>query len=190
MRKESLLKIKGVGKKYAAVIASWQKEAHFSTDVDLVSSMIIEDAKRILELMEAIATIENELEPLGEQSDLARTIGSIPGFGLISSAELAGEIDDLSRFPQDMSLALYLGMAPLDNSSGKKEGCKVAKSVNTRTKAAMMVAVAHHSWQVEESKRYDEKKRLEGKKHNQAIRSFKETSGESYLVTHKRKPLL
>jgi ERCC4-type nuclease len=67
MRKESLLKIKGVGKKYAAVIASWQKEAHFSTDVDLVSSMIIEDAKRILALMEAIATIEQELEPLCEQ---------------------------------------------------------------------------------------------------------------------------
>ena len=120
MRKESLLKIKGVGKKYAAVIASWQKEAHFSADVDLVSSMIIEDAKRILDLMEAIATIEQELEPLGEQSDLAVTIGSIPGFGLISSAELAGEIGDPSRFPQDMSLALYLGMAPLDNSSGKK----------------------------------------------------------------------
>ncbi|WP_367354533.1 IS110 family transposase [Atribacter sp.] len=172
MRKESLLKIKGVGKKYAAVIASWQKEAHFSTDVDLVSSMIIEDAKRILELMEAIATIEQELEPLGEQSDLAVTIGSIPGFGLISSAELAGEIDNLSRFPSEKSLALYLGMAPLDNSSGKKEGCKIAKSVNTRAKAAMMVAVAHHSWQVEESKRYYEKKRAEGKKHNQAIRSL------------------
>ncbi|NLJ38128.1 MAG: IS110 family transposase, partial [Candidatus Atribacteria bacterium] len=48
MRKESLLKIKGVGKKYAAVIASWQKEAHFSPDVDVVSSMIIEDVRRIL----------------------------------------------------------------------------------------------------------------------------------------------
>jgi len=35
MRKESLLKIKGVGEKYAAVIASWQKDAHFSADVDL-----------------------------------------------------------------------------------------------------------------------------------------------------------
>ena len=30
MRKESLLKIKGVGKKYAAVIASWQKELSYS----------------------------------------------------------------------------------------------------------------------------------------------------------------
>ena len=46
------------------------------------------------------------------------------------------------------------------------------------------------SWQVEESKRYYEKKRVEGKKHNQAIRSFKEASGEGVLVIHKRKPLL
>ncbi|NLJ48674.1 MAG: hypothetical protein GX428_03680 [Candidatus Atribacteria bacterium] len=53
-------------------------------------------------------------------------------------------------------------MAPLDHSSGKKEGFTVAKSGNTRAKAAMMVAVAHHSWQVE-SKRYDEKKESKGK---------------------------
>jgi len=45
-------------------------------------------------------------------------------------------------------------------------------NVNTRTKAAMMVAVAHHSWKVEESQRYYDKKKAEGKKHNQAIRSL------------------
>ena len=116
MRKESILKIKGVGKKYVEVIASWQKEAHFSAGVDLVSSMIIDDTKRILALLEVIATIKKELEPLCEQSNLAVTIVSISGFGLISSAEVSREIGDLNSFTQDMNLALYLGMAPLDNS--------------------------------------------------------------------------
>ena len=36
----------------------------------------------------------------------------------------------------------------------------------------MMVAVDHHRRNVEESKRYYQKKRAEGKKHNQAIRAL------------------
>jgi len=172
MRPESLLKIKGVGKKYAAVISSWQKSAHFAADVDLTSAMIIEDAKRILDLMTSIAALAKELASLCEASDLARMIGSIPGFGIISSAEVAGEIGEMSRFPSEKSLALYLGMAPLDHSSGEKTRSRTAWQVNTRTKAAMMVAVAHHAWRVAESRRYYDKKRAEGKKDNQAIRSL------------------
>ena len=87
--------------------------------------MIIADARRIFERMEAIATIEQALEPFCEQSDLVVIIGSIPGFGLISSAEGPRELDDLSRFLQDMSLALYLGMVPLDNVQGKKKAVKL-----------------------------------------------------------------
>ena len=43
---------------------------------------------------------------------------------------------------------------------------------NTRAKATMMIAVDHHRKQVPESQRYYEKKRAEGKKHNQAIRAL------------------
>ena len=57
------------------------------------------------------------------------------------------------------SLALYLGMATLDNSSGKYRGSKAPKHVNTRAKAAMMVAVDHHRKRVPQSQRYYEKKR-------------------------------
>ena len=49
---------------------------------------------------------------------------------------------------------------------------RTAWQVNTRNKAAMMVAVAHHAWKVAESHRYYEKKQAEGKKHNQALRSL------------------
>jgi len=154
------------------VISAWQKSAHFAADVDRVSAMIGEDARRILDLMASIAAMAKELASLCQTSDLARIIGSIPGFGTISTAELAGEIGDMRRFPSEQSLALDLGMAPLDHSSGQKERAKTALQVNTRTKAAMMVAVAHHAWKVAESQRYYVKKRAEGKKHNQAIRSL------------------
>jgi hypothetical protein len=44
--------------------------------------------------------------------------------------------------------------------------------VNTRAKAAMMTALDRHRKYVLESQIYYEKKRSEGKKHNQAIRSL------------------
>ncbi len=78
----------------------------------------------------------------------------------------------IERFRSEGSLALYLGMASLDNSSGKVRGSKPPKHVNTRAKAAMMAAVDHHRKRAEQSERYYEKKRAEGKRHNQAIRAL------------------
>ncbi len=49
---------------------------------------------------------------------------TIPGYGLVCTAELAGEIGTIARFKSEASLALYLGMATLDNSSGKYRGSK------------------------------------------------------------------
>ncbi|HYN38645.1 MAG TPA: transposase, partial [Rhodospirillales bacterium] len=93
-------------------------------------------------------------------------------FGQVCSAELAGEIGTIERFRSEASLALYLGMAALDNSSGKYRGSKPPKHVNVRAKAALMGALDHHRKQVPPSQRYDEKKRAEGKKHNQAVRAL------------------
>lgn len=63
-------------------------------------------------------------------------------------------------------------MSPLDNSSGKQKGTKTPKHVNTRGKAIMMIAVDLHRKCVTESQNYYDKKRAEGKKHNQAIRAL------------------
>ena len=88
------------------------------------------------------------------------------------TSELAGEIGTIERFTNEGSLSLYLGMSTLDNSSGKYQGTKTPKQVNTRAKAAMMIGLDRHRKIVPESQRYYEKKRSEGKKHNQAIRAL------------------
>lgn len=67
---------------------------------------------------------------------------------------------------------MYLGMATLDNSSGKRQGSKPPKQVNGRAKAAMRTAVDRHRKSVPKSQQYYEKKRQEGKSHNQAIRAL------------------
>jgi len=65
-----------------------------------------------------------------------------------------------------------VGMSPLSKDSGQHHGSKSPRQVNQRAKAAMMTAVARHITCVPESKAYYDKKRAEGKKHNQAVRAL------------------
>jgi transposase len=172
LRKSTLLKIPAVGRKYASLIQDWQKRAHFSDEAEWVSEMIQEDAHRCLELEEKIRTLQAKIKEVAKISTIAKILLSIPGFGAVCTSELAGEIGTVERFSKEGSLALYLGMATLDNSSGNYQGTKQPKHVNTRAKAAMMVALDRHRKYVPESQKYYQKKRKEGKKHNQAIRAL------------------
>ncbi|MCZ6624107.1 MAG: transposase, partial [Deltaproteobacteria bacterium] len=172
LRRSSVLKIPAVGVKYAGVIRDWQKRADFSAEVEWVGEMIQEDAHRVLELEEKIKTLEAKIKEVAKGSKIAKVLLSIPGFGSVCASELAGEIGTVERFGKEGSLALYLGMATLDNSSGKHQGSKRPRQVNTRAKAAMMTALDRHRKYVPESQRYYEKKRAEGKRHNQAIRAL------------------
>lgn len=172
LRLASLLAIPGVGRSYAARIQAWQPLAQFAPDVEWVGEMILQDARRILALGKDIQAMDQKIAAIAAHSELAQSVGSIPGFGKTSMAELAGEIGTLDRFATESGLALYVGMATLDNSSGKKHSAKTTRHVNTRAKAAMMVAVARHIACVPASCAYYDKKRAEGKKHNQAVRAL------------------
>jgi len=168
----TLLDIRGVGVRFVDRISQWQSEAEFSDDSDLVSPMILEDARRIVELNGIIKNLDAQIATVAAQSTIASLLISMPGFGPTCSAELAGEIGTIDRFNSESSLALYLGMAPLDNASGSYRGTKTPKQVNRRARGTMMAAVDQHRRYVELSNTYYSRKRLEGKKHNQAIRAL------------------
>jgi transposase len=133
--------------------------------------MIVADARQMLALRAQILALEVQIETLIEGSAMARRIRTIPGFGLISAAELAGEIGSIERFAKPDSLAMYLGSAPLDNSSGKRSSSKVPRQINFRARDALMIATVHHIAAVPASKAYFEKKRAAGKTHQQAVRA-------------------
>jgi transposase len=172
VRETTIRKIPGIGAKYASVILDWQKQAQFGHDVEWVGEMIQEDAHRILDLHAKIQRLEDCMAEVATGSEIAQALATVPGFGDICTVELAGEIGTIDRFAGESSLALYLGMSNLDNSSGKQKGSKLPKQVNVRAKAAMMIAVDRHRKQVPQSQKYYEKKRAEGKKHNQAVRAL------------------
>ena len=172
IRRASLLKLPAIGPHFADAIEAWQSCAFFSHDASLVGDMIQQDAARILELRRQIKALEDQMTAFAERSRIACLLATIPGYGSICAAELAGEIGTIERFRNEASLALYLGMATLDHSSGKYRGSKPPKHVNARAKAAMMTAIDHHRKWVPQSQRYYDKKRAEGKRHNQAIRAL------------------
>ncbi|OQK17554.1 transposase [Methyloprofundus sedimenti] len=172
LQTKSLLAIQGVGRKYLNLILDWQKQAEFSNEIEEVGPMIQEDARRLLALMASIKTMDAKIDSQIQKSAYAQHIDSIPGFGLVCSAELAGEIGTLDRFPKQSSFSIYIGMAPLDNQSGGYQGTKSPKHVNTRARKAMMTAVCRHMAYVPESRAYYDKKRSEGKTHNKAVRAL------------------
>jgi len=171
LHKSSLLKLAGVGRAYAARIQAWQGEAIFSDEAQWVGPMIVSDARRVLALKAEIKVLEADIGTYNAQCTMAQRIDTVPGFGRICSAELAGEIGCLERFESEASLAMYVGMAALDHSSGKRIGARSPRQVNTRAKTALMTAAMRHLEQVPQSRAHYEKKRREGKTHNQAVRA-------------------
>ncbi len=170
LRSTTLRGLPAIGKKYAALIQTWQRDARLADDAEWTGPMLTSDARRLLALRREIEELERQIAAISAESELAQRLDSIPGFGLVCSAELAGEIGDLARFEGETGLAVYLGMAPLTNSSGTYQGSKRPRQVNRHAKLAMMSAAARHLKQVPESLRYYTKKRAEGKAHNQAVR--------------------
>jgi len=172
VHKNSIKNIAYISQKNVDKLITWQKSATFRPSIAYTAPMLYDDALRILKLKEKIKELEKQIKELIPSSKIARVIQTIPGFAHVSAGILAGEIGTLKRFDNEGSLALYLGMTNLDNSSGKLKGSKRNLSTNKQAKMAMITATMKHTLHVNESKRYLEKKIREGKKYQQAIRSI------------------
>lgn len=172
LQEKSVARIRGIGTKTLSRIRTWQRQAVFGANIDLADGDIVTDARSIGELDDSIQRLNRRIEGIVAECPMAQRLRSIPGFGPIGTAELSGEIGALSRFNSEASLALYLGMAPLDNSSGVQQRGKRTKCVNTRCQTALMTCIVRHMAQVPESRAYYDRKRAQGKHHNQAVRSL------------------
>ncbi len=172
LHKSSIESIPYMSYKNVEKIIVWQKDARFTSSIDYTSSMLYDDALRILDLKEKIQGLEIQIKALIPSSKIATLIQTIPGFAHVSAGSLAGEIGTLDRFESEASLALYLGVTNLDNSSGKSKGSKRNLATNRQAKMAIITATMKHTQHVKESKKYVDKKTSEGKRYQQAIRSM------------------
>jgi len=168
---EALLKIKMIGKKKASFMLDGLRDIHcFEEMAEIYKTIISSSARRVLELKEEIEMLDSKLEELGGKSTEVKRLISMSGVGTKLSSRLVGEIGDIHRFEREDQLAVYCGVACIDDDSGKSKKTRVVYKANRICKATMIEIAGCTIRYVPESKVYYEKKRAEGKKHNHALR--------------------
>lgn len=98
----------------------------------------------------------------------AALIQSLPGMGVLMTAELIAYIGDIKRFRSADALAAAVGLTPVLRQSGKSYAVRRANSGDKALKRVFFqsafVALAHP-----ECKTFYDRKRAKGKRHNQAV---------------------
>jgi transposase len=168
---EALLKIKMIGKKQASFMLEGLRNIQcFEELAETYKTIISSSARRLLELKEEIEMLDVKLEEIGENSAEVKRLKSMSGVGTKLSSRLIGEIGDISRFEQEGQLAIYTGVACVDDDSGKSKKTKAVYKANKICKATMINIAGCTIRYIPESRAYYDKKRAEGKEHNHAVR--------------------
>jgi len=68
------------------------------------------------------------VEEIGEKISDFNRLKTIPGIGTKLSSRMTGEIGEISRFENERRLAVYCGVACIDEESGKKSKSRFYKA--------------------------------------------------------------
>ena len=168
---KSLLKIKGIGKKQAPHLLAGLHDLAYMPDLTSIYKTIISShAKRILQLQKEIKQIDQKMDQIGGQNKTIRHLKSIPAVGTKLASRFTGEIGDIGRFPSEKNLAIYCGIACVNNASGKMNKTKAVYKANKIAKQALIMMAGGSIRVNPQCRNYYLKKRMEGKKHNHALR--------------------
>ena len=85
------------------------------------AKMIAALAGQILDLQVRLREIEGELLAWQRSNDLAKRLATIPGVGTVCATALAASVTDPHQFRSGRQFAAWLGLTPLQHSSGGKE---------------------------------------------------------------------
>lgn len=168
---QGLMDIYGIGTTTAQKYLEGFAELEFDAALLEVYQDLIESlTELILTLYEQIEALDETLTELKETIQAVRILESLPGAGIKTASRLVGEIQSIERFDSHNQLAAYLGVACVDNQSGDHDQAQPIFPFNTIGKAAMMELASNMIRFDEESRRYHEKKKAEGKKPLDAMR--------------------
>ena len=160
-----------IGKKQASLMIDGLRDIQCLEEMAETYKIIISSsARRVLELKEEIKMLDGKLEELGEKSPEVKRLISMSGVGTKLSSRLVGEIGDIHRFERADQLAVYCGVACINDDSGKSKKTRAVYKANRICKATMIEIAGCTIRYVPQSRTYYEKKRAEGKKHNHALR--------------------
>lgn len=92
---------------------------------DTIPAKVRDQLRHLVELVrdlrDRLAEIDRDLGELAREHPAARRLATIPGIGPVTATALMAVIGDIGRFHSGRHLAAYLGLVPLQHSSGGKE---------------------------------------------------------------------
>ena len=87
----------------------------------LAAKVIAGLAGQVLDLQARLGEIERELLAWHRSSDVAKRLATIPGVGIVCATALTAAVTDPHQFRSGRQFAAWLGLTPLQHSSGGKE---------------------------------------------------------------------
>ena len=168
---KSLLKIKGIGEMKAPfLLKRLNNIAYVPALTDIYKTIISSYTQRILALREEIKGIDKKLDEIGNQSKEVKHLKTIPGVATKLASRFIGEVGDIHRFPSEKQLAIYCGIACVNNDSGKVTKAKAVYKANKICKQTLITMAGCSIRSIHQCKAYYLKKRTEGKSHNHTLR--------------------
>jgi len=168
---KSLLKIKGIGKKQAPFLLESLNNIEYMPGLtDIYQTIILSYAKRILQLQEEIKDLDKSLDKIGEKDKAVNHLKTIPGVATKLASRFIGEVGDIHRFPTEKQLAIYCGIACVNNYSGKVTKARVVHKANKICKQTLIAMAGCSIRFSPQCKTYYLKKQEEGKSHNHTLR--------------------
>ncbi|MFL5335023.1 MAG: IS110 family transposase [Geminicoccaceae bacterium] len=132
------------------------------------ASLVREMAEEAVIARTRLAAIDRKLAELVQAHPDGALIRSLPGMGVVLTAELLAEAGDFDRFRSAAALASAAGLAPVLRQSGKSRHLQRPGYANNRLKRVFYQS-AFCSLADPLSRAFYARKRREGKRHHQAI---------------------
>ncbi|MER5619000.1 IS110 family transposase [Streptomyces sp. NPDC002215] len=137
----------------------------------LTAQMVHTLAKEVMALNQQVAELDKLIEVRFRDHHTFEVITSLPGLGVILGAEfLAATGGDMSAFGTPDRLAGFGGVAPVPRDSGKISGnLRRPQRYSRRLQRVFYTSALFSIRRCEESRRFYDRKRAEGKRHTQAV---------------------
>jgi len=164
-------KVRNAGKLAAAATAAAARQHAVLPAEKLTAQLIAAVAGEVMNLNGQVRDLDKLIEERFHRHELAPVIESMPGIGVLLGAEfLAVTGGDMSFFGTADRLAGFSGLAPAPRDSGRVRGNlhrpkRYNRTLNHVFYYSAMISIAT----CEESRRFYDRKRAEGKKHTQAV---------------------
>ncbi|MFC4467026.1 IS110 family transposase [Streptomyces xiangluensis] len=137
----------------------------------LTAQLVHTLAKEVMALNQQIAEVDKLIEARFHDHPSFEVITSVPGLGVILGAEfLAATGGDMAVFGTPDRLAGFGGVAPVPRDSGKISGnLRRPQRYNRRLQRVFYTSALFSIRYCEDSRRFYDRKRAEGKRHTQAV---------------------